>query len=975
LPTVSFDQPYYLLGLLLLPLFWLAARFSLTSLDPLRRLIAILLRSLLVTSLILALSGINIVRRSASQCVLFVLDCSSSVARNDRLKELDLVNNAAGAMQGRDRIGVLTVAGETRLAFAPTEKGVVKADLSAPDSGQTNLSRGIASALSYFPDDAAKRIVLISDGNETAGSAVEAARSAAADDVPVDTISIGSAPDNETLLSRMLTPPNAKRGEPFPVQILAESRRGGKGVVTLYRNGVAVGRQPVDLRPGKNQITMTQQADAPGFYTYEARLTLPQNEDTFEENNRAASFVRVEGKPRVLLVHPASAPDIIPETFLPQALAAQNVDVIEMTPNQMPQQAAGLLNYDGIILSDVPAESLTATQQKLIQAAVHDLGLGLIMIGGAKSFGAGGYYQTPIEETLPVEMDIRKMRRLPGVALAMAIDYSGSMNMTTQRGTGQSKLELAQEAAHRSVDALSPQDQVGVLAVDTQANIVVPLQYVTNKKDIHAGIGAIYGGGGTEMSAAVRGCYEMLAKADAKVKHAILVTDGETGPYDYGDLIEAMQEKKITFSLVLIDEGQADAGILPLKRIADRTGGRFYRVRDAAEIPKIYLREVQTISRPPVVEEPFTPRIATVSSPLLTGLPLDNVPPLLGYDVVVARPTAEVALSSHKGDPVLATWRYGLGKSVAFTSDARARWGAQWVTWNGYPPFWAQIIRWSLRRSETGSYQSGIDRDGAKARLTLDAVDDKTGGFVNFLEAKGKVVGPDGNVQTLRLSQTAPGRYVGTFDAPKVGSYIATVSTVAPSGVGRVTTTGLSVPYSPEYAALSPDTALLARITEISGGKVLTDAENVFRERRTRSLPFPLALSLLGLALLLLPFDIANRRLAWTDGQLANLATAFREKWGERALQRQAARSTTRNASVTRLRERKAQLEAEDAEAQKPTPIPSPVRGGSGVTGGNAPPSAPTSPSGDKPASGASSSSDYRSRLLDAKRRAAQEED
>ena len=970
MPTISFDQPWYLLGLLSLPLFWWAARFSLTDLDLLRRLLALILRGLMVIFLVFALAGFNIVRKSAAQCVLFVLDCSYSVSRADRQKALEAVNKAVAAMQGRDRVGVLTVGGEARLAFAPAEKGTVACDLTAPDSGQTNLSRGIASALSYFPDDAAKKIVLLSDGNETIGSAVEAARSASADDTLVDAMPIGSLPENEALLERMLTPPNAKRGEPFPVQILADSRRGGAGKVTLYRNGVPVGEQAVTLKPGKNQITLTQKADAPGFYTYEARLSLGQGEDTFEENNRAASFVKVDGKPKILLVRPTPSPDVVPEEFLPRALAAQNVDVIQTTPAQMPAQATALLNYEGIILSDVPADSFTPTQQRLIQAAVKDLGLGLTMIGGVKSFGAGGYYQTPIEEALPVDMDIRKMRRLPGVALAMAIDYSGSMNVATQRSaSGQSKLELAQEAAHRSVDALNPQDQVGVLAVDTQAEVVVPLQYVTDKKGIHAGIGAVYGGGGTEMSAAVRGCFEMLEKAEAKVKHAILVTDGETGPYDYGELIQGMRDKKITFSLVLIDEGQAEAGVTPLRRVVERTGGRFYRVRDAAEIPKIYLREVQTISRPPIVEEPFTPRISA-ESPLLTGLSLEATPPLLGYDVVSAKPTAEVALSSHKGDPLLATWQYGLGKAVAFTSDAKARWGTQWLDWNGYNPFWAQTIRWSLKRAETGSYQSAIEREGAKGRITVDAVDDKSGAYVNFLEARGRVVGPDGTVQTVRLSQTAPGRYVGSFDAPRIGSYVATVTTTAPNGSIRSSITGLSVPYSPEYAALAPNTALLARVAEASGGKVLTSAENVFRERRERQMPVPLALPLLAFALLLLPIDVANRRLPWTGGQAAEIAKAFKEKAGERAAARRTQQRAAATASVARLRDRKVQLEAEESGETPPPPAPN--RGVTWGSGAVSPPDAPTTKAKTESQNPAG---DYRSRLLDAKRRAAQEEE
>jgi hypothetical protein len=282
------------------------------------------------------------------------------------------------------------------------------------------------------------------------------------------------------------------------------------------------------------------------------------------------------------------------------------------------------------------------------------------------------------------------------------------------------------------------------------------------------------------MSSGVRGGYALLEKADARVKHVILITDGETAPFDYKEIIANYRAKKMTFTLVVIDEGQSPAGVDPLKAIAKATGGRYYFVRDAAEIPKIYTREVQTISKPPLLEEPFTPRVASAGSPLLSGINWESTPPLLGYDVVVARPTAEVALTSHKGDPVLATWQYGLGKSVAFTSDAKARWGAQWLGWQGYAPFWAQAVRWSLKKPEQGSYQSTVELANGKGRITVDAIDEKTGTYVNFVDAKARVVSPDGVAQTVRLEQTGSGRYEGTFDAGTTGAYVATITQRGP---------------------------------------------------------------------------------------------------------------------------------------------------------------------------------------------------
>ncbi|MBC8101547.1 MAG: VWA domain-containing protein [Cytophagales bacterium] len=975
LMPVSFDQPAFLLALLLLPLFAaVSLRGSLADLDPLRRSLSLALRLTIVASIVFALAGMNWVRRSGANCTLFLIDASYSMPRRDRQRALDIVNEATGKMRAEDKVGVILIGAEPRLAFEPSLRGKIACELTVPDGSQTNLARGVTSALSYFPDDAARRIVLLSDGNETTGSLLEAARSAASEETPIDVLPLGSAPDREALLERMLTPPIAKRGEPFPIKVVANSISGGPGTLRLYRNGESVGEQRVDLQPGKNVLTVEGRADKPGFYAYEARLVTPNGADTYAENNRAVSFVAVEGKPRLLLIQPRDP--LIPDDYLPPAMAAQNVQVEVGTPRDLPTQAASLAAYDGVILSDVPADSLSNAQMRTIQASVRDLGMGLTMIGGDLSFGAGGYYQTPIEEALPVDLNLKKMKRLPGVALALAMDYSGSMNSQGQNTPGsQSKLDLAKEATDQAVDLLNVQDQVGVLAVDTQANVIVPLQYVTNKRKIHQGVAAINGGAGTEMSAAVKGCLALLKNADAKVRHAILVSDGETGPYDYAPLIAELRKAKITFSLVIIDEGQGAAGIDPLKRVVRATGGRFYRVLDASQIPKIFLRETQTISKPPILEEPFIPRLATPGSPLVSGTNWAGVPPLLGYDVVNAKPTAEVALASHKGDPVLASWQYGLGKTVAFTSDAKARWGAQWLQWPGYSSFWAQILRWSLRKSDTGSYQSAAELVGSRGRISVDAVDDKTGAFVNFVDATARVVGPDGASQTVRLVQTGPGRYAGSFDAGKTGSYVAAVTQKTSDGKTRIARAGLSVSYSPEYAALKPNTALLLRAADITGGRALKSGAEVFAERRERRLPQSLVLFLLTLALLLFPFDVAVRRLqlrpvAEGTVEVLNSARAtVRENLAARRPNQEAQRERAAASSVGRLATRKNALSSEPDD-DSPPPVSASVEPDRPAVVWSSKPQAAPIPSA-APTANPEPAGDYLSRLREAKKRAA----
>ncbi len=998
---VSFDQPWLLLALLSLPLFWWVARHSLADLAPLRRNIALGLRCVIVLAVVLALAGMNWVKRNSATCTLFVVDASYSLPRAKREQALAFVRHSMKNMRDSDRVGVIAFGSDARLAVPPMERGQMVAEMTVPDGSQTNIARAVTFALSAFPPNMAKRIVLVSDGNENAGDARQAAQSAAVEDVPVDVITLSNDLQEEATLDRMLTPPDAKRGEPFPVKVVATSLKGGQGTLRLFRNGKYVGEQKVNLKPGKNVITLPQKAETPGFYTYEAILTTGVGQDTLSENNRAMSFVKVQGKPRILAVEGVPGQ----EKYLTRALQAQKVDVDVRPPAQIPTQMAQLLSYDAVVLSDVPASALTQTQMKVLQAGVRDMGMGLAMVGGEQAFGAGGYFKTPIEEALPVEMDVRKMRRYPGVALALAIDRSGSMGACHCGGTGErvnggiNKTDVSREAANRAVEALNPADQVGVIAVDNIATTVVPMQYATDKDKIRSGIGTIEAGGNTNLAGGVRAAYEMLLAADAKLKHAILVTDGWSNKYDYTELIAKMRRAKITLTVVAVDEGENLSFLRALEKVAKETGGRYYLVQDVRQIPKIYTREVQTVSKPPIIEEPFAARVAAPDSPIISGISWEAAPPLLGYDVVNPKPTAEVSLVSHRGDTVLATWQYGLGKSLAFTSDAKARWGAQWVGWQGFGPFWAQALRWTLKRSDNGSYQTGIELDGGRGRVTVDAVD-KEGAFVNFLDARARVVGPDGTMQTVRLTQTGSGRYEGVFDATRTGSYVATVTQKGADNKTRITNAGLAVPYSPEFRDWRPNESLLTRVADLTGGKMLPSGETVFQERRIARTPVSLALPLLLFALLLFPLDVATRRLMLSGGQAREMWDETREKAGQRvAARKQRARNVqAATASMNRLLERKARLQAEeegydapqsarDQEASAPPPSQS-----SSVTWGVPPPAtaAPPPQQQQRPAEPPASSrpptnppageeppaaGGYRSRLLDAKRRAARSEE
>ena len=263
-----------------------------------------------------------------------------------------------------------------------------------------------------------------------------------------------------------------------------------------------------------------------------------------------------------------------------------------------------------------------------------------------------------------------------------------------------------------------------------------------------------------------------------------------------------------------------------------------------------------------IFEEPFQPKMAA-SSEVVRGFGATEFPSLLGYVATTPKSRAEVPLVTDKGDPLLAHWQYGLGRSVAFTSDARAKWGKGWVGWSKYRQFWSQAVQWSLRKIESSDFVTDVTVDQGEGRLRVEALD-KQGNFRNFLNLEAAVVSPKGEKQTVRLNQTGPGHYEGLFKSLEVGAYLINLLERKEGNVIASQVLGASVNYSPEFAAIEPNIPLLRRIAEAGGGRVLDlrkPLEGPFsHDRMTTRQPLPLFDWLMRLAILLFPIDVAVRR-------------------------------------------------------------------------------------------------------------------
>nr|MDA8220034.1 VWA domain-containing protein [Dehalococcoidales bacterium] len=503
--------------------------------------------------------------------------------------------------------------------------------------------------------------------------------------------------------------------------------------------------------------------------------------------------------------------------------------------------------YDTTVLADVPADALPPGATDLLERYTRDLGRGLVMTGGPDSFGPGGYADTPVEEALPVYMDLRGRGRQPKVALALVIDKSGSM-------TGQ-KVEMAKEAAVRSIRLLRPDDQAAVLAFDTVPQWVAPLTPLSERDALEQAIGRVYAGGGTEIFPAVSAAFAAIRNADADVKHIILLTDGQSGSGgDYVQLLADMREARVSLSTVAVGS-DADTGLLEAMA---RTGrGRYHYADSPENIPQIFARETIMATRTILVDNHFYPAAAS-AGPLLQGL--SSVPPLDGYVGTTAKERGEVVLVSPEGDPVLAAWQYGLGRAVAWTPDVGGRWSAGWTDEPAALTLWSNVLSWLLPAQDTGEVTVGVQTEG---ETSLVVTAENRSGWEEVRPTTSYLVGPNNQRQEVTLDPAGPGRYQARLDLPEPGAYVVQVKQTTAEGVELSGEAGWVAPYPAEYREAGIAQPFLGQLAKAGNGRVLTDvAEVVSPPTQPTMARWPAWPLLLLLAGILWPLEIASRRLA-----------------------------------------------------------------------------------------------------------------
>lgn len=824
------------------------------------------LRGLIALALLGALANLGFDQTEDRVATVFVIDGSDSLGIAGRAEATDWVESALRDEPEDSLAGVILFGGDARIEALVQDDLIFNTPTVRIDPSRTDLAAALRLGAAVLPNDARKRVVLLSDGRATTGDALTEARRLAEQGVTVDVRTIGGIPSADAAVTAVDVPGSVRDGEAVPIEADIEYAGGGDVSVSLLRDGALVDARVITIEGDRATVRFVDADPPQGLHRYAVEVRAA--DDIVLENNTAFAPVQVAAAAGVLIIEgePGNA------ATLTAALESTGTAVTVESPAAI-DTVESLIVYDAIVLVDVARSDLTSGQIDAVTSAVRDTGRGLVTIGGTRSYGLGGYLGSDLEDVLPVISDVLDPQRRQTVAEVFAIDTSGSMGSchcaegfggNDRTPGGVNKTDIARAGAARSIAALSASDEVGVLAFDDTNRWVLDLQPVPDSDVVNDALGVLQPDGGTDLRSTLTVSAEQLRASDAAIKHIVLFSDGFTDPAALdaatNQARELFENEGITVSVIATGEGAARE----LQPIALAGGGRFYPGRDLNRIPEILLEESLIASRDFVVEGEFLP-IVTSNAEVVEGLTAS--PPLLGYVATTVKPPATTLLRiGDDEDPLLATWQIGLGQATSWTSDSSARWSQLWASWDGYAAFWTRVVRDTFPTTDEDVATSATV-SGETLTITVDSAD----AFGDGAVAMARLTGPDGEPIEVPLNRVNGTTFSAEVTIEDAGIYAVGSSVTAADGSQIDGTALTSRSYSIEYRPGSPDESLLRSIAEITGGRTQLTPEQAFdtADLEAGTTRFHLLPWLLLFAVIAWPIAVALSRLSLRRSKLA----------------------------------------------------------------------------------------------------------
>ncbi|MEP3482493.1 MAG: VWA domain-containing protein [Fuerstiella sp.] len=856
---LDYVRPWMFLLLIVTPWIWWMQAAGHSGLAKGRGEFAAFVRLIITGLLIMVIAEPRAVQTSSVISVVYNVDVSDSV--NDARKlALDVVADSAAKKPTTDEAGLVVFGRTPAVEYPPRTSFPFEKFLNSQvRADATNLQQTLSLSAAMLPEENNGRIVLISDGTETIGELQKAVTELKARDIPVDVLPIDVKEiKDEVFLERLDLPRFVKEGETYEAATVLTAMNAGSGKLVLSQNGEDLYEMDVDYQAGKNRFAIPIRVDQPGYYEYEARIEVPADKDYRSENNAVRNYLYIDGPGKILLVRDPIGDDLEYQ-FVEKALkeAGRNVRVLGAT--DLPQDPLSLMEYDAIIFANVPADTLFATQVQAVHDAVRDLGIGFLMLGGPNSFGPGGYQNSPIEDALPISMEISKRKILPKGALVVILH-------TCEFANGNS---WAKRITKEAIKVLNSQDDVGAIGYGMNGNEwIFELTPAADYDSLVPKINAAQIGDMPEFTGTMQMGLKALEESDAASRHMIIISDGDP-PMPPPQLLKAFKKSEVTISTVCVfPHDPRDAQVL--NAISSQTGGRFYFPSDPSLLPSIFIKEAKTLRRSQLQKRTFVPKLLNDDSMLRD---LTAVPQLHGYvltsekedpraTILLSAPLEENELNESDVDPILAVWRYGLGTTAAWTSDLTDDWGRDWVNWKQFQQFVSQMVTRIARVKPQQNLRVYTYVNGNEGTVVVEDFHPEE----SLLDIQVNVTDGDDFQFSQQVQQIAPRRYQINVPLQGKARYQVQVNAV---GTNRKETAygGFIVSYSPEYLRFQSNPIVLQEIAEQTGGVTL-DADltpeeltqQIYGNRKEKRATRPVFDWFLMALACMIPLDVAIRR-------------------------------------------------------------------------------------------------------------------
>ena len=851
---LSFERPWFLLllipalAVILIPYLRLPANRRKTW----KKILPVILHTILVILLVLIISGLTFVRNIDEQAVMLLIDVSDSTepvreTLAARAQEIALL------IDRKTPVGVIAFGDETvyTVKIGADDRTV---ELTETDSDATDIEAALEYAAMMLPHDRAKRIILLSDGIETVGQAEDTACYLATRGVRIDSMYFDASAylPAEVQISSLTIPGSAYIGDEIAVHAVISSSHTATAGLMLYDNDRVAAAQEVTLRPGSNVFELTMVPETAGAHACRLELRTLDGDDTLSVNNQSYAYLHVSGGTSVLIIA-----DTIPHAeTLKTVLEADNT-VTAVTARNAPRTIAELCGYDEVILMNVNSADLPDGYDMLLDAYVSIYGRSLLAAGGTDTFMYGGMTGTGFEEMLPVTFELSAESSSQSTALMLVLDCSGSMSQNTQY------LNVAKQGAIQTVQAMNSSDYVGVVSFNRTATLQSGLIEANeiNKTSLIRTISALSTSRGTYYTEALEMAHAELLTSDAEIRHVIFLSDGNPSDYGYEEAVDAMIADGITVSTI----GLGYSSWI-LSDLAESGGGRYYYVENAADLPDIMLSETEQITVSSLITGEFTPVIAKKNS--LTNGIADTLPVLYGYLGTTVKEDADAYLVTEEGHPIYAVRSHGEGKTACFTGDLSGSWSAGWFADAAARQVIANMVTTTVSGTpHTSSILTDVSVRGMEAEITV-----RTSASVYETENAGTslslTVTTEKGSRSYPLTENTDGTYTAVVPADESGLYeTMIVETDASGRMVDYLQTAFAVSYPEEYDAFAEGgREFLRKLCAPSGGILSQNTEELASAQvEPIGIVYDPLIPLAVTASVLLLADIAVRKLRWKD--------------------------------------------------------------------------------------------------------------